>query len=64
MESRIRQRFVAERGQDLGRAVAEATSHLKKVTAFARYTRSGERGTEAAPALSELKLTSELPPGE
>ncbi len=29
------------------------TSDNTKVAAFARFTRSGERGTEAAPATSE-----------
>ena len=32
---------------------SDATAHNKKVAAFARFTRSGERGTEAAPATSE-----------
>ena len=33
--------------------VCEAPPDNNKVAAFARFTRSGERGTEAAPATSE-----------
>ena len=36
-----------------GATLGAASLRIKKVAACARFTRSGERGTEAAPATSE-----------
>jgi hypothetical protein len=41
-----------KRARDWGSRVV-ATPGIKKVAACARFARSGERGTEAAPATSE-----------